>query len=171
MSFLDRLFGRSRKKNSAGRSDPPKTPTNPVKLPVLPAEPPFMEHPSGEFPTALRAITSAMERLCELGPTERWITFSGQGRGNRPDSYHIENVGFRGHTFDVVKESVDTGAVIAAAGLLESNLSVESDDEGRIVLASASPAQMAQFLDALFRVHFRIEPHEGEDDYAVGAEW
>lgn len=39
-------------------------------------------------------------------------------------------------------------------------------------IAAASPREVAQLLDAIFRNHFGIRPFSGEDDdYAVGAEW
>lgn len=152
MSFLGSLFGHKEK-------------------PAPKADGPFMEHPSGEFDSALAAITVAMERLRAMGPTDKWITFSGQGEGHRPDAYHIEDVPFRGTTFDLHGQAVDLDSVMRAAGLNMAKVGADRDSEGKISLPKATPTELARFLDALFRVHLGIKPFDGENDYAVGAEW
>ena len=152
MSFLEKLFG---------RKNPPPVDGNA----------PFMEHPTGKFATALEAITSAMKRLQSADHQGKWITFSGQGRGSRPDSDHIEDVPYRDHTFNLRGQSLDIDGIMGFAGLDRSEVEVETDDEGMVTLPGATPEQLARFLDAIFRKHFGIKPHEGENDYAVGAEW
>jgi hypothetical protein len=155
MSFIDKLFG-------GKKTPPPDHQENDI---------PFMEHPTGEFKSALAAIASAMSRLERIGNIDKWITFSGQGQGHRPDSYQIENVPYRRHTFDLRGQSVDLDAVTKFAGLNKANVVVERDSEGRITLPNASAEDLARFLDSLFRIHFGIKFFEGEDDYATGAEW
>ena len=45
-------------------------------------------------------------------------------------------------------------------------------DGAHYLLTAASPREVAQLLDAIFRHHFGIRPFPDEnDDYAVGAEW
>src|SRR6478672_10757893 len=92
MSFFSKLFGRESN--------------------VPPDDRPFLEHPSGEFDSALEAMTSAMRRLKSGGYADRWITFSGQGRGHDEDSYQIEDVPVRGNTLDLRGQSVDLAAVL-----------------------------------------------------------
>lgn len=129
-----------------------------------------MEHPSGELHSALEAITSAMQRLDELGMDDRWIIFSGQGQGNKPDSHHIEEVAFSGRTFDLKTEIVDVPGVLQFAGL-DDRIKVITTADGKITLPDATPQQLALFLDAILRKHFGIRAFDGEGDYAVGAEW
>lgn len=151
MSFLDKLFGRKEPSDN-GRG-------------------PFMEHPTGRFRTALEAITSAMKRLESVDYQGRWITFSGQGMGDGPDTYPIEDVPFQEHTFDLRGQSLDADSLMDFAQLDKSEVPVEVDSGGMVTLPGATPEQLARFLDAVFRQHFGIKPHEGKNDYAVGAEW
>ncbi len=152
MGFFSRLFG---KKAIPSQGDLP-----------------FMEHPTGEFDTAIQAMCSAIRRLDEMGAGGRWITFSGQGQGSRLDSYQIEEVKFNGRTFDLSGETVDLEPILEFSGLADAAMQVETSPEGKITLPNASADQLAHFLDALFRIHFGIKPFEDEgDDYAVGAEW
>jgi len=130
-----------------------------------------MEHPTGEFDTAIQAIRSAMERLDRMDMGDRWITFSGQGQGHRVDSYQIADVKFRDRTFDLVGQAVDLTPILDSTGLTRAGVKVETSPDGRITLPDATPEQLARFLDALFQQHFGITPFEGENDYAVGAEW
>jgi hypothetical protein len=45
-------------------------------------------------------------------------------------------------------------------------------DGAHYLLTAASPREVTQLLDAIFRHHFGIRPFPDEnDDYAVGAEW
>ncbi len=151
MGFFGRLLGR---RDLSARDDAP-----------------FMEHPTGEFATAREAICSAMHRLDQMGMEGRWITFSGQGRGFRPDAYQIEDVLFSGRTFDLGAESIDLESILHSAGLSDAGVAAETSSDGKVTLASATPEQLASFLDTLFKKHFGIGPFEGKDDYAVGAEW
>ena len=152
MSFLDRWFGKR----------PPKKPE--------PSEP-FMEHPSGKYASALEAITDAMTRLDAMGPMEKWITFSGQGQGGRVDSYQMEDVPYRNGAFRIESGPVDVPAVLAFAGLEAAKVKVVQGSDGTLTLTGVPAAVRAKFLDAVFRKHFGVHPHEGESDYAVGAEW
>ena len=152
MGFFSKLFG---KRGVPARGDTP-----------------FMEHPSGEFDTARQAICSAMQRLDQMDIKGQWITFSGQGQGHRPDSYHIEDVRFSGRTFDLSGETLDLESILDSAGLSAAAVNAEMTSDGKVTLGSATPEQLACFLDALLRTHFGIGPFEDEgDDYAVGAEW
>ena len=66
----------------------------------LPIEPPFMEHPSGDNANAEAALIEAMERLDGLGEVDRWINFSGQGRGQTDETYVVRDVAYRNGILD-----------------------------------------------------------------------
>ena len=131
---------------------------------------PFMEYPSDEHDSAIAAMTSAFARLQAGDYGDRWITFSGQGRGHDEDSDTFEDVLVRGNTFDLRDQTPDLPALLRFAGL-EGQVQAQPDAERMITLANATPDQLARFLDAIFRQHYGIRPHDDEDDYAVGAEW
>jgi hypothetical protein len=131
---------------------------------------PFMEHPTGEYNNALEAIASAIKRLYKLKKWDKWITFSAQGKGSSPESYHVESVHMLGHTFDVGDHKIDLNAILQFAGLNDDNLLVTIEN-GKISFLKATPDQLAKFLDSLFRKGLDICPFDDADDYAVGAEW
>src|SRR4051794_3769128 len=62
---------------------------------VKPMEQPFMEHPSGDFETAVDAMADAIKRLRGLPEWDEWITFHAQGMGGRLDSYHFAAIRMR----------------------------------------------------------------------------
>jgi hypothetical protein len=130
---------------------------------------PFMEHPSGEFKSAIDAMEDAVRRLHELKSWERWIIFSAQGEGHRPDSYEFAVVQVRADQLDVGKIPLDVPRIVQAARTGANSLVA---DGAQYSVAAATPREVAQILDAIFRQHFEIRPFEDEgDDYAVGAEW
>jgi hypothetical protein len=130
---------------------------------------PFMEHPSGDFDSAVEAMEEAVRRLRELPSWEEWIGFEAQGEGHRPDSYEFAEVRMLGDTLDVGEKPLDVARVIQAARTGASSLVA---DGAHYSVAAASPREVAQLLDAIFRHHFGIRPFADEgDDYAVGAEW
>ena len=73
MGFLDRLFGKK------------------------PADPnaPFMEHPTGDFNSAVDAMADAIKRLRALPEWNDWITFCAQGAGHDEDSDHLAEIRMR----------------------------------------------------------------------------
>lgn len=129
---------------------------------------PFMEHPSGEFDSAVDAMADAIRRLRALPEWNDWITFCAQGMGHRVDSYHMAEIRMRRDELEL-DEPLDVKAITKLAGIPESAL--------RLVGASysvqqASPEAVAKVLNAIFRNVLGIHPHTSEgDDYAVGAEW
>jgi hypothetical protein len=129
-----------------------------------------MEYPSDEYASSLDAMTSAIARLKTGGHGDRWITFSAQGQGHGDDSYQSEEVKLRGNTFDLRSQKLDVPALLQF-GKLQGQIEVQSDSDGMITLPGATPEQLARFLDAVFQKHFGIQPHDDENDYAVGAEW
>ena len=50
---------------------------------VKPVNPPFMEHPSGDFETAVDATADAIKRLRALPEWRNWITFCAQRYGRQ----------------------------------------------------------------------------------------
>lgn len=153
MGILKRVFGRG--------SKPP---------PSVSDDAPFMEHPTGEFPNAVAAMTSAIERLRSLDTWGQWITFSAQGAGTRPESYHIVDIRMLGDVIDLGNNPIDV-RVLKDTELEVSGLNIELRHDGTIRIPNADPFQLASVLDRLFCSQLGIRPFEGESDYAVGAEW
>jgi hypothetical protein len=149
MGFLNRLFG-----------------TNP------PAEPdpdtPFMEHPTGDFESAVDAMTDAIRRLRALPNWDQWITFCAQGMGHDADSEHHAEIRLRNDELRL-DEPIDLSSIAQQAGVPPTALTANG---ATYSLKQASPAEAARVLDAIFRHHLGIRPFPDEaDDYAVGAEW
>jgi hypothetical protein len=130
---------------------------------------PFMEHPTGDFDSAVAAMEDAVTRLRKLRKWERWITFSAQGEGHSPDSYEFAEVRMLGDKLDVGDKALDVARMVQAARTSPSSLVA---DGTYYSLGAASPREVAQIFDAIFRHHFGLRPFADEDDdYAVGAEW
>jgi hypothetical protein len=130
---------------------------------------PFMEHPTGDFENSLEAMEDAVRRLRGLPRWDQWITFAAQGEGDGPESYELAEVRMLRDRLDVGDRQLDVPRIVQAARTEASSLAVDS---GHYSVAAASPREVAQILDAIFRNHFGIRPFQDEDDdYAVGAEW
>jgi len=129
---------------------------------------PFLEHPTGEFETAVDAMADAIKRLRSLSEWNEWITFCAQGMGPRIDTYHLAKIRLRRDELEI-KTQLDVALIVRRAGVPPSCL---VEREGRYVLCGVSPIQAARILDTIFRSSMGIRPHAGEgDDYAVGVEW
>ena len=110
-----------------------------------------------------------MSRLRKLQKWEQWITFSAQGEGHGPDSYQFAEVRMLADKLDVGDKPLDVARVVQAARTGASSLVAGG---AHYSVGAASPREVAQLLDAIFRHHFDIRPFADEDDdYAVGAEW
>ena len=131
---------------------------------------PIVEHPSGDYETAVQAITEAFRRLGECAETSGWVVLSGQGQGWRVDSYLVADVRYRNGTFVFPQSISEVASIAARVGLAESQVEIGSDSK-TVSIRGATPALLAAFLDAVYREALGIRPHEGEDDYAFGAEW
>ena len=130
---------------------------------------PFMEHPTGDFASAVAAMEDAVRRLRELRSWEQWITFGAQGEGGTPESYEFAEVRMLRDRLDVGERPLDVLQIVQVAQVGAVSLVA---DGTHYSVASASPREVAQILDAIFRRHFSIRPFADEsDDYAVGAEW
>jgi len=128
-----------------------------------------MEHPSGDFDSAVAAMEDAVQRLRKLPNWDQWITFAAQGEGNGPDGYEFAEVRMLRDKIDAGDKPLDVPRVVQAARTGASSLVV---DGTQYSVAAASPREVAQLFDAIFRHHFGIRPFADEDDdYAVGAEW
>ncbi len=128
-----------------------------------------MEHPTGDFNTAIEAMTDAVSRLRALSEWDEWITFEAQGEGGNAESYDFAEVRMLGDQLAVGDEPLDVARIVAAAGTGTTSLVADGRDYS---VAAAAPREVAQILDAIFRHHFGIRPFADEgDDYAVGAEW
>ena len=74
-----------------------------------------------------------------------------------------------GTLLDAGGKPLDIPRLIQAAHTGASSLVA---DGAHYSVAAASPREVAQILDAIFRHHFGMRPFPDEDDdYAVGAEW
>lgn len=135
-----------------------------------PMDQPFMEHPSGDFKSAVDAIADAVQRLRALPEWDKWIAFRAQGMGGRVDSYHLASIRMKKGDIEFDKPiDIDIKALTERAVVPESCLTKTANGYS---VASANPQQAARILDAIFRQHLGIRPHTGEgDDYAIGAEW
>jgi hypothetical protein len=148
MSFWKKIFG-----GGGGTADPQ----------------PFMEHPSGDFDNVVAAMEDAVKRLRKLPKWDQWITFGAQGEGHTPESYEFAEVRMLGDKLDVGERPINVPRMIQAARTGAKSLVAEG---AHYSVAAASPREVAQILDAIFRQHFGIRPFPDEgDDYAVGAEW
>jgi hypothetical protein len=156
--------------NSNHRPQQPDARNNAKDNKVKSVDRPFMEHPSGDFDTAIDAMADAIKRLRELPEWKNWITFSAQGMGGRVDSYHFAEIQIKQDEFKLQKPvEVDIELVTKRAGVPESCLSKNGDVYS---IAKATPVQAARIMDVIFRQYLGIRPHTGEgDDYAIGAEW
>ena len=160
MSFISKLFSKGK-----------KPPSNPLPNPsAFDGDAPFMEYPSDDYASSLEAMRSAFERLTKGGYGDRWITFGAQGKGHREDSDQSADVRVRNNTLDLRGQELDLPALLQF-GKLQGQIEVQVDSAGMVKLPNATPQQMSRFLDAVFQKHFGIHPHDGEEDYAVGAEW
>jgi hypothetical protein len=127
-----------------------------------------MEHPTGEFATAVRAMADAIQRLRILPEWNEWITFCAQGAGPHEDSYHLGEIRMRRESIDP-GSPIDTELIAKAAQVQMSNI---VEGEGIYELSDTTPLEAARILDAIFRNHLKIRPFADEgDDYAIGAEW
>ena len=129
-----------------------------------------MEHPSGDFETAVDAMADAIKRLRVMPEWNNWIKFTAQGVGARVDSYHVAEIRMWQNELNVEKPAdIDVELVTSRANVPKSSLSKNGDFYS---IADALPIQAARVMDVIFRHYLGIRPHIGEgDDYAVGAEW
>ena len=128
-----------------------------------------MEHPTGEFISAVAAMEDAVKRLRKLPKWEQWITFSAQGEGHDSESYEFAEVRMLRDKLDAGGKPLDISSIVQMARTGPSSLVA---DGTQYSVAGASPREVAQILDAIFRRHFGLRPFADEgDDYAVGAEW
>src|SRR5262245_61717083 len=129
---------------------------------------PFMEHPTGDFDSAVAAMEDAVHRLRQLARWEQWITFGAQGEGHG-DTYKFPEIRMLGDKLDVGDKPLDLPRIVQSACTGASSL---VPDGAHYSVGAASPQEVARLLDAIFRHHFGIRPFADEDDdYAVGAEW
>lgn len=128
-----------------------------------------MEHPTGEYASAIEAMEAAIRRLRAQSEWNQWITFCAQGEGSEPDTYHVAEIRLLGELLDAGID-VDIARITALANVPRRVFT--KAEGGRYSIADATPKEAALLLDALFRHELGIRsfPDEG-DDYAVGAEW
>jgi|SRR5215472_12996147 len=130
---------------------------------------PFIEHPTGEYASAIDAMEAAISRLRALPEWNRWITFCAQGEGESPESLHFAEVRLLSNILET-SAPVDVAQISGYAKVPRRALAEAG--KTRYSIAEATPREAAQILDALFRLQLGIRPFPDEgDDYPVGAEW
>jgi len=127
-----------------------------------------MEHPTGQFATAVEAMSDAIRRLRALPEWNNWITFCAQGAGHNENSYHLGEIRMRRGWIDP-GISINVELIANAGQVQTSNF---AGDDGIYQLRGTSPLDTARIFDAIFRYQLGIRPFPNEgDDYAIGAEW
>lgn len=128
-----------------------------------------MEHPTGEYVTAVDAMEAAITRLRALPEWNQWITFCAQGEGESPESIHFAEIRLLS---DILEVNAPVNLAQMTAHAQVPRRALTEAGRTRYSIAAASPREAAQVLDALFRHQLGIRPFPDEgDDYAVGAEW
>lgn len=129
----------------------------------------FMEHPTGEYANAVDAMEAAIVRLRALTEWNGWITFCAQGEGSSSENVHFAEVRLLS---DILETGVPVNIAQISAYAKVPRRALTEAGKTRYSIASATPREAAQILDALFRHQFGIRPFSDEgDDYPVGAEW
>lgn len=155
--------------NSPDRPQQPVAKNNAKAGKAKRAQRPFMEHPSGDFDTAVDAMADAIKRLRELPEWDDWITFTAQGAGHRAGSNEFAEIRIKQDELKPEKSiEIDVELVTQRAGVPQSCLSKKGEIYS---IAAATPIQEARIMDFIFRHYLGIRPHAGEGDYAVGAQW
>lgn len=129
---------------------------------------PIVEHPSGEFDSAVDAIAEAFRRI-RASESSGSIFLCGQGQGSREGSTQVVEVSYRAGTFHFEEAVPDALDYATAAGINPSHVDIR-ENGASVRVVDESPERLALFLDSAFRLHFRVRPFDGEDDYAFGAE-
>jgi hypothetical protein len=129
---------------------------------------PFLEHPTGDYATALEAMEAAIGRLRVLPEWKNWITFCAQGQGATGENVHFAELRLLQGKLDA-GGPLNVAEIVAFAGVAARSLVPEG---ALYSIAAATPEEAARLLDAIFRNHLGIHPFPDEaNDYAVGAEW
>lgn len=132
-------------------------------------ERPFMEHPTGQYANAVDAMEAAIIRLRNLSQWTEWITFCAQGEGESLNSIRCAEVRLLSDVLEA-GTPINIAQVTALAHVNRETLTEAG--RTRYSIATATPREAAQILDALFRHQLGVRPFADEgDDYAVGAEW
>jgi hypothetical protein len=138
----------------------------PPEPPKPPAPEPLFTHPCGKYRDAFAALVAVFRLLRDDDP--RRLIIDGQGQGGRLDSFKSYEIRYCGGVLDVPFATIDLPAVLAAAR--QPLTDVVADHDGKIAFTTADPAERAAFLDALYRVHFKLKPFAESRDYSIGVE-
>src|SRR5215469_15402064 len=76
---------------------------------------PFMEHPTGDFKSAVDAMEDAVHRLRGLKNWDKWIAFNAQGEGSEPESEAFAEVRMLQDKLDVGEKPLDVARIVSAA--------------------------------------------------------
>lgn len=134
---------------------------------------PFMEHPSGDFETAIDAMTDAIARVRSLPfwsfKRSKWINISAQGMGAHHDATACYEIRMRGARIEIPSANLNLAHIAQMANL---NTNTIKFIDSQYDTTSLTAKDTATFVDAVFRHHFGLQPFPDENnDYAVGFEW
>ena len=126
----------------------------------------FMEHPSGEFENVRDALIFTIEKLHKYKNVDRWLNIYGQGKG-----YIDSVIKIKGKFIDIGEDYLDIENILNSSGINIAEKKINRLESGNYDLGDFSSSEIGAIMDAIFRVHFKVKPHEGERDYTLGAEW
>jgi hypothetical protein len=121
------------------------------------------EFPSSEFKTSLKAIEATFER-CREQCVGRTILLSAQSYEADGEQYLMYRATYRDGAFKF-KHPIPEVELVARAVGIPSERFVVDDHERSVTIRSASPSELARFLDYVYTVVFEIRPLPGGQSY------
>ena len=97
---------------------------------------PFMEHPTGEFSTAVDAMENAIARLRALPEWNRWITFCAQGEGSSPDTTRCAEVRLLSDVLELSRQ-LNVARIASLAQVPSATLTEAGENRYSLATASA----------------------------------
>lgn len=132
-------------------------------------EGPIVEHPGGDFDTAVDAITQAIARIRDPAFAGRTISLSAQGSSGGSEASSFASIQWRDGTFTFAEPVAELDALCRAAGMAPTEFTVDRRN-CTLTAPTVDAPRLAGLIDRIFRTRFDIRPFAGETDYAFGAE-
>ncbi|NVJ61510.1 MAG: hypothetical protein HWE27_14025 [Gammaproteobacteria bacterium] len=127
---------------------------------------PLVEYPDGIIRSSKDAIAEVFKKLEGLGEVDRWLGIFAQGNGHATFELHVKLPYLK-----LVEDVPNIDSLLSNYGVL---IDKERTDENQIAyinISKLSPEKQALLVNDLFKNHYKVEPFEGEADFALGAEW
>lgn len=125
----------------------------------------FFEHPSGEFKDSKTATIAAVSRLYKYEQVDRWLTLYAQGTGYQDYPVRIKK------PFIAVTDGLNITEVLVNSGIeLNSRKAVEAQ-ESVYDLSQFSAEEVGAIVYSIYINHYKVEPFQGDDFFAVAGEW